>query len=284
MEIVTYKKASEIEEKYLSSLVDAEIECWGSRPFDEYKICSNPECRAIYSIEDIYETIDDYRNRVDEKLSLDFKCSICELDTELIYEKTEFLEVLKEYIKWEVSWVLLIDDNEKVEWFGVLSKTSLSWAINYEFATRPGSYDKEDLLKLLSKELFWTKDAGNEQIALLHQIYVSKNLRKWNISFEMLNKLISLNLEYWNIPVIWETRFEGDFYPISRTMGFNDIESDKYWYVVQFLESYSLLAWFLFKNDSFTSKDIFINILKHKREIKKNLKSNLVKQKFYISN
>jgi hypothetical protein len=57
MKIEVYKNTSTILEKLLPSLIDAQIECWGSKPFDEYKICENEECRALFSIEDIHGSI-----------------------------------------------------------------------------------------------------------------------------------------------------------------------------------------------------------------------------------
>lgn len=223
MEIKTYKKASEIEEKYLSSLVDSEIECWWSRPFDEYKICSNSECRALYSIEDIYENIKNYRNRLDDILSHNHKCEICDYETEFVYEKEKFLEMIKEYVKWEVSLVLLID-NEKVEWFWVLSKDSLENIMNFEFATRPNSYDTKYIYEKLDSNL---------EFNLIHQIFISEKYR-WFWYFKLLfNQL--LNFCNLNSPIILETMYNSKFYSIIKSLDWINILSDRYWYVVMYL-------------------------------------------------
>jgi hypothetical protein len=99
MKVETYKRGIDIPEKYLPSLVDSEIECWGARPFDEYKICKNPQCKAIFAIEDIYETIENYRKRINEEKSENFKCTCCSYETKNFYEKNDFLEIVKEYVK-----------------------------------------------------------------------------------------------------------------------------------------------------------------------------------------
>lgn len=234
MKILSYKKASDIEEKYLSSLVDSEIECWWQKPFDEYKICTNPECKAVFAIEDVYKNLQNYRNRVDNTISENFKCLDCDYKTEFIYEKNEFLEIIKEYIKWEVSRVLLIDESEKVEWFWVLSKDSLENIINYEFATRPNSYDKNKLLKKLSQKLFWFKYSWNEKVALLHQIYV-RNIYRWMWFWKEILKNILKNKWEEKIPVILETRYDSEFFSMTKSMWFNDLINDKYWYVVQYI-------------------------------------------------
>ncbi|MDD5213607.1 MAG: GNAT family N-acetyltransferase [Candidatus Gracilibacteria bacterium] len=282
MELKSYKKASEIPKKYLASLVDAEIECWGSRPFDEYKICTNPNCKAIFSIEDIYETVANYINRINDELAKNFKCSCCNSKTELIYEKNKFLEIIKEYIKGEVSRVLLIDDNERVEGFGVLSKTNLSGAINYEFATRPASYDKEELLKSLSKELFGTEDAGEEQISLLHQIYVSHLYRGTGFGKQILNSILEFNGND-NIPILLETRYDSEFYPISKTLGFKNIMNDKYGYTCQYIPKKD---YFILANKPTILKEISAKFSFYKKEALEilSLNNSFLTQKFYISN
>lgn len=231
MEIKAYREAKKIEKKYFSSLVDSEIECWWQSPFDEFLICKNESCRSLFSIEDVYENLENYRNRQDDKLSKDFKCNSCWSDTEFMYEKEKFMQIIKEYVKWKVSAVLLIDDNDKVEWFGVLAKWSLEKIINYELATRgESSYDYDKLFDILkNKRYSW-------DISLLHQIYVSPKYRwKW-YWIEILKQLLDF-YENKN-SMILETRYDSEFYPISRSLWFENILADKYWYISQYLEKW----------------------------------------------
>lgn len=286
MKILSYKKASDIEEKYLSSLVDSEIECWWQKPFDEYKICKNPECKAVYSIEDIYENLRNYRNRVDNTISENFRCLDCDSKTEFIYEKNEFVEIIKEYIKWEVSRVLLIDELEKVEGFWVLSKDSLENIIYKIFDSRPWSWDKEKAILEVSKKIFWNNNSRNEEFICSHQIYISPFAREWNIAVDLLRELFSLNESFRWLPIIGETRYDSKFYPITRIMWYQDILNDKYGTVLQASSSYDFVL-NLFKSiQSFYDKTIFKEILNYKRESSIILKENInfSKQKFYISN
>ncbi len=286
MKIETYKKASDIPKKYLPSLVDSEIECWGSRPFNEYKICSNSECGAIYAIEDIYETIDNYRNRTDNEKANNFECSCCNTKTEFIYEKQNFLEILKEYIKWEVSRVLLLDDNENVEWFGVLSKDTLKNIIYQIFDSRPWSWDREKAILEISKKIFWNDNSREEEFICSHQIYISPFAREWNIAVDILIELFSLNESFRWFPIIGETRYDSKFYPVTRIMGYQDILDDKYWVVLQASNSYNFVLDFFNSIKSFSDKSIFKDILRYKKESLKILKenSNFTTQKFYTNN
>jgi len=227
MNLNKYKNASDIPTKLLKNLVKSEIECWWSSPFDEFMRCSDQKCWTIYSIEDVYWSIENYRNRTFDK---EFYCD-CWTRTEQFYKPWEFYTLVKEYIKWQVSAILLLD-NEEVEWFGIISKTTLWNLINLEFATRPWSYDKKDLLKNLSQEIFWIENANNKEVIVLHHIFVSEIFRWKGFWKEILKSMLNLSSNW--IPILLETRFDSSFYAISRSLWFQNLVTDKYWYVVQF--------------------------------------------------
>jgi len=228
MELKSFPNASDIPEKYLPSLVKSEIECWGSRPFDEFMKCTDKSCWKMYAIEDVYWSVENYRNRKEDK---EFNCD-CWCQAELYYKPEEFIEVVREYIKWEVSAVLLLV-NEEVEGFWVISKTTLLEAINIEFATRPLSYDKQEILKELSEKIFWIENASEKEIIILHQIFVSEFIRWWWIGKKLLENLIKTNSNK-NLPFLLETRYDSKFYPISRFMWFENLVNDNHWYIIQY--------------------------------------------------
>lgn len=280
MQVLDYKDSSNIEEKYINSLFERQVECWWSEPFGEYKVCTNEKCSAVFSLEKVCWNISNLRNW---NIWNYFFCTECDSQTEFIYSNHEFLQIMKEYVKWQVSSILLIDDSDIVEWFWVVKKTTLEWLLNVEFATRPNSYDYEKVLEQISLSLFGKKDASFEEVICLHQIFVSDLYRWWNMSFDILKKLILLNEEYKNIPVILETRFDSKFYPISRSIWFENISNDKYWYVIQSIWSYKQLIDFFTKNQSFYSENNLLTILETKEEAKAILSQNgsFSWQKFY---
>lgn len=236
MEIKNYVKSSDIPQKYLKSLVKSEIECWWSAPFDEFMICNDHNCWTIYSIEDVYWSIENYRNRKEDK---EFRCE-CGCETEQFYKPEEFIKSVKDYIKWEVSSVLILIE-EDVEGFGVISNTTLWELINMEFATRPSSYDKNILLNELSKKIFWLENAEEKEVVILHQIFISEFIR-WRGNWKkLLNNLLTINPNK-NLPFILETRYDSQFYSISRSMWFENIINDKFWYVVQYNNKKSFIS------------------------------------------
>ena len=283
MQIKAFKYAQDIPESYLPSLIDAQIECWGAAPFDEYKICTNPDCWAIYSIQDVHESIDKYK-----KADWDvFCCTECEqhAPTQLMYTKEQFLETVREYISQEVSAVLLLNNEKQVEWFWVTTRTTVGDLVEQEFSTRPMSYAKDELIKNISWKLFASRDASKEEIILFHQVYVSELIRKWNISMEILRKLFSLNKEHAHIPVIWETRYDSRFYPISRSIWFKDIQSDAHGYVVQWIWTYQQILDYFFHERN-NNKESVATLRKYRKHALwvLNEQSKLTSRKFYIYN
>jgi hypothetical protein len=53
-----------------------------------------------------------------------------------------------------------------------------------------------------------------------------------------------------------ETRYDSRLYPISRLLWFEDISTDKYWYVIQYLPKFSKILDFFSKNNTFFNPDL----------------------------
>jgi GNAT superfamily N-acetyltransferase len=255
MEIQVFKEASKIPEKFLPSLVDAEIECWWSEPFKEFLKCSDPKCWKLHSIQDIYWSLKVYRERKQDKTHI---CE-CSYECEEVYPKEDFLETAREYVKWKVSAVLLINNELLVRGFWIISANTLWNLLDFELATRPNSYNKKELLRELSRVIFNKDEASNEDITILHQIFVWEELRWTWYGRLILEELIKLSKENW-LHLITETRFDSNFYPITRSLWSENVTNDKYWYIIQFLEHQKLLTeiweriskWFSFYKDEAT--------------------------------
>lgn len=279
MEIKSYPDASLILEKDLKSYVKSSIECWWSDPFAELMMCIDEKCWSIYSIQDVYWSVEDYRNRKEDK---EFKCE-CGCDTELMYKPEEFIELVKEYVKGEVSVVLLMVDDE-VEGFWVLSKWKLRDVMYSSLNWRPDSWNIEESISALSEKLFWIVDWWNKEVVCSHQIYVSPKFREGNITLDILKKLFSINPSFEWLPIVWETRFNSKFYPITRAKWYKDLVHDKYGSVLQYAENFSEINNFYQNVSSFSDKWLFSEIIKYKRESKKILANNpdFLKRKKYI--
>lgn len=259
MRLESYKEAKNVPEKYLSSLVDAEIECWWSKPFSEYRICQNDKCWATYSIEDVYWSVEEYQDKFRKSNLIDkFDCLECKTETWYVYEKEKFLELMKEYIKMQVSAVLALSEKHEIKWFWVLSKTNIESLLNIEINTRPWSYNMNEILDFFSKKFFSENNISDKELLCLLHIYISPSNRGKNICFELLKKLFLLKKDNKDIPIVMETRYDSKLYPISRLMWFEDMLNDKYWYVLQYLSKFSLLIDFFNNNNNFFTDELKI--------------------------
>lgn len=261
-----YPKAEEIPEKYMRQLFEKEIEVWGVEPFWEYKICDNSLCRRVFSIEDIHWEI----SKIHETKNMwdDFYCLDCSNKTSYMYKSEEFYELMKEYVKWNVSVILLIWDKDTLQGFWVLSQGTIGSVAHWEFQTRWWSYNPKDVIDTLSEKIFSCSDAWDEDIICFHQIHVSDQVRNAAISYKLMQELFFLTGEiYNNLPVVWETRYDSRFYPVSRSIGFEDILDDPHGYVIQSISKYTQVLQFLSDNRWFS--DFNKEMLGFKRDAKK---------------
>jgi len=234
----------------MRQIFDLEVQVWWEKPFWEYKICDSTSCRRVFSIEDVHGAVDAMNSASWE----DFCCTDCLSETSYMYASEDFYEVMKEYVQWNVSMILLIWDEDTVEWFWILSQWTIESISNYEFQTRPWGLSPENLVSSLSQAIFWVEDASEEDVVCFHQIFVSKQVRDAAISYKLMQELFFLTAEvYSDLPVVWETLLDWRFYPVSRSMWFDDAGVDKYWYVIQYIHKYSSILKFLWENDWFKS-------------------------------
>jgi len=189
---------------------------------------------------------------------------------------------MKEYFLWEVSAILITDDQDSVEWFWVISKTTIRWVMELEFNTRPESYETDKTIKKLWKILYEDDNAEDKDVICFHQIYLSPLIRNSELSYTALKELFEINKEdYKDIPLVWETRYDNKFYSILRSMGVENLTDDRYWYVIQTLSKYSKILQFL---DTYSWYQDFIwEMIKFKRESRSILTRNpeLSGRKFY---
>lgn len=265
MELITYKNASQVPEEFLPSLIDAQIECWWSKPFDEFKICNNNWCRAIYSIEDIYWSLEKYKSS--EEQSLNFECLECWSETDFIYKKQEFLKIINEYFKDEVSLILVLNWKNLVEWFWLLKISSIESIVNLELSTRPNSYKKNYIAEKISSNLYWSNNFIQNKIICLHHIYTSPNIRNTWFWMLILKEMLKIMIEKW-LSWILETRFDSKWYLIAKAIWFEELCVDKYWYVLMYIKQIRERIDLIIKNvvlnlkeNNFTSSN-FVNTRK----------------------
>ena len=281
MQIQSYKRAADIEEKYLPQLAKRQAECWWAKPFEEYLICVNKKCRAIFSSQEVLWDVMRVRHTPTQQIN--FCCTECWDTTQEIYNPHKFIKIMKEYFLWAVSSILVTDESDQVEWFGFVTKTTIRSLMEREFNTRPHSYDIEGAIKALWKKLYSSENSEHKNVICFNQIYLSPVVRSSKLSYEVFQKLFEINKdEYANIPLVWDTRYDNDFYPIIRSIWAEDILEDKYGYALQSLTRYWNVLDFLEKHNWFS--DFIGSMIKYKKQAREILKNNpnFTQRKFYI--
>ncbi len=266
METLIFPDASTIPESYVEKLVLPQIQCWWASPHNEYKICIEDTCKRVIWIEEVHkwkentQVLNDYSNN--------YCCPECSSDTDYIYESWHFLEVIKEYFTSEVWVILLESDSEEIVWFWLQKHTTIESVVDYEFATRPASYHSSELWEQLSRAIFQDSNAQDESIILFHHIYVDPKVRTATNSFRLLSDLflkLSRNPE---LPVIWETRYDANFYAISRSMWFQDLIWDQHWYVTQYWPRYADIQDYITQHEKWWYRWMIWNMQTYKQEAK----------------
>jgi len=271
MEVLSFQDATEIPEKYIKSLVLPQIKCWWSEPHWEFKICSNNVCGRLFSIEEIHKwkKIVNIHNECADN----FCCDECNSETEYLYDTEEYFAAIQAYICSTVSITLILNENDEVQWFWVNKATNIIDACEQEFVTRPWSYDSGDLAHKISKEIFCDENFTEEEVVVLHHLYIAPKLRKYINATQLLTHLFSLNHENSRKPVLTEVRYDGNFYPLSRSIWFENITDDRYGYVTQYISSYSHVLDFLEQHKRWY-RDFLPSMKKHKKESEMIMRNN----------
>ena len=225
---------NEFSEGLVSEFINAAIYCWGSAPFNEFKICTS--CKRIHSVEEVYSLdVPLLDESIVKYIPDNFPCTDCGSATLNMYDKKELMENLKKYFEFNVYMVLSFTEEWRISAFGVMVKKSIQDIVDYDFSTRPNSYNKDQLCIDIYKKLFRRESSESKEVLCLQNIYVSPSERWKQISLKLIGKMFSHFLpEEGDIPAILETKIDSNFYSISRCLGFENIwDFDKYWYIVQ---------------------------------------------------
>ncbi len=265
-----FPDASKIPSKYREMLVYPQIHCWWSEPHGEYKICDDDSCRRIISIEEIHGV--KWHEQIHNEHSRNFSCPECQGSTSFFYEPNEFLSAIEEFISESVSSVLISSDSlDEILAFAVMSRTNIESACKQEFATRPWSYDPEALASAFSRALFWEKGAEKKEVCVFHQMYVSPTIRNAAVSYKLLVDLFLQNPQMNWIPVINETKYNTNYYPIMRSIWFQDLLHDPYGYVTQYISSYQKVLDFLKRHPK--GYKSFVNDIRKYRQVSRDIVS-----------
>lgn len=232
MKIQRFSHPDDVKNDYWEQLYLLQKQCWGERPFWEFKKCS--ECHRVYSVEDV---LWEGEKIVEGK---DFSCISCDGETYDMYDRN-FIDEMKKYFKDNVYLILSISWSDEVIGFWIVTKKSISEVVSYDFSSRPNSYDTNKLSQEIAFLAFGNREKVYNDIILLNHIYVIPELRWTTLFFQMFRTMLESFQEDIDLPSILETRFDSRVYPYLRALGFRDIFEDQYGYIPQIIRNNKVL-------------------------------------------
>ena len=227
MEFQIFNTSRLPDKKLLSDLQVQQVLCWWVEPFAEFHICTS--CNRLNSIKDL-DAEEDVKNNILKT----YKCVCCWEQTKSFYQWSDFLQALQEYFSYETHVIIAREYSWEIQWYFALVRKTINELLSYELATRPNSYDHEKIT-----EQIWRND--NPLLCMQH-MYINPNYRgKSFFSTFMIDGI----RDFW-IPkdekVILETHFWSQAYPLTRSLWFQNIATEKYGYVLQLHSSRDELA------------------------------------------
>jgi len=237
LQIVAYPNMADIPEETLQKLAAKEREWFGygmeGRGFGEYAICSDPECRRILSIEDVYPQIKKAPGQYIPLNELEADgaqlpcCPDCNGEMELLLDPNFFSEYLRLYFAQKAYGVLLMK-NEKVlaavSAFTAPFEMAFEDNINYR-----GGYDLDEVLENISNITGKTPDEIRNQIVVCcNRIAIDHSMRGKKLIPELIHRTLGIHPDNDELPCIADLKRPGNLYGMFNAYGFHPIQEDEF--------------------------------------------------------
>ena len=226
--IVPFEDMNQLDDEGLRELAEKEREWFGYEGFGEYAVCSDPECRRVLSIDEVYGTKDTNEQFVSLKeLEKDGPklpdCSDCHNPTEILMQPELFIK----YLRWafqKKTFGALLKVNGKIEGEALFAVGRLqdlfNENLNYQFA-----YNYEEFMRNIS-DLAGRELTGDEEFVCGTRLGVSRPYRGLGNFAEMNRKALELHPKYDDLPKIGGTRIDSALFPLTRAIGYEPILPD----------------------------------------------------------
>lgn len=238
--VIQYPDLSTMDDDTLRSLVDKEREWWGYEGFGEYLICSNEACRAIQSIEEVYGV--SQKNYVAlAELEKDGPqkppCPCCQSPTELLLDPEFYFKYNRDAFKDGSAFgTVVVNQNKEILGMNNAFHGSvhdlLASVINYR-----NGYDVEACAARIADVLGVPLDQLPDAVCY-NKTALDRSLRGTSTFSSMTQTLFDMHPEYDPLPILTDTRFDTNVYPIYKAQGWHEIATDTFGHVLFVLDSY----------------------------------------------
>jgi hypothetical protein len=238
-----YLDLSQLGNQTLDKIIDHEREVFGYRGYGEYAFCTDPTCRRIQSIDEIYGVSDTKKNfkslkELEANGCIVPDCPDCGSPSQLIFDPDVFRPYLVSLYRNGYG-AVLFDENDDVQGTCVAQKTTLEKYF-YGIMDYKESMNWNDF-RLQLEKILKLEVAPDMEVISTNRVSVSRPFRKKG----MFNKLSSFasnqRPEYDSLPAFASVRYDGNILPILQGVGYKEVTSDPYGTVAVAIKEYGIL-------------------------------------------
>lgn len=218
---------STLDEATIRKLIDHDREVFGYQGFGEYAACTEPACRRVLSIDEVFGVADTPERYVPlEELEADGMvtppCPDCAAPTFTIFHPNAFIPYFQELFK-NAYGALLLDKNGNIQGWAAAYKAPLKHS--FEDLNYKQTFQWETYLSTIRSKFGDDINELSEVIAL-SRISIRRDYRGSGYFAPLLQSTLNQHPEHDELPFIAVTRYDSRFWPLAHSMGAHDIVTD----------------------------------------------------------
>ena len=210
MEIVGYRDMGKLSHEEIAEIASLEANIFKYKPFGEYKICEDINCRKLVSYEEDSE----------ENI-----CPCCKSKTVHYSPVDNLTKYLQFLYAQNTAGAIIKDDSNKIVGasIGFVSNFDNAFnSINYR-----GGYNRDDFLSL-AKTRTGRNLSPNTQVVCANRIVIDKKHRGSGLYSHLLRVNLNELAEYDNLPAIGDTMIETKLFPLVIASGYLPTQFDRF--------------------------------------------------------
>jgi|GEM_PF-3486171 len=228
--ITSYEDLSVLDDRTLDSIIAHEREAFGYKGYGEYAFCTNPGCRRIQSIDEVYGTSDTNKGYVPlEELEKDGcklpDCPDCKSPSLLVFDPKYLKPHLAKLYR-DAYGALLTDEGGAVRGTCIAQATNLRGY--FEDMNYREGFDWEQF-RSKTEEVLGIKAKPDTETIATNRVAINRPFRDGG-TFLKLGAAAALHMkpDYNDLPAFACVRFDGSVLPLLEAIGYKQLVEDQH--------------------------------------------------------
>ncbi len=229
LEITAHRDMSEVDDATLDSIVDHEREVLGGEDYGEYRFCSNPDCRRMLSLEEVYDTNGKaYRplTELEDGGSGECECPDCSSPTLHLFDKRVIKPILYADMYRGAYGSVLKDKAGTVKGTCIIQATSLRDCfdnLNYRETLEWEQFRER------ASEILDMNAEEDSPVINTNRVGINKPYREGGMFLKLGTACGSnMTVAHDELPTFSSVKFGGNVLPLLEGMGHKQIIEDGY--------------------------------------------------------